>query len=89
MTPTRQDLIDFVYHEARLIDERRFPEWLDLFAEDGMYWMPLEWNQQDEWLTTSLMHEDKLMLRVRVERLEGERTFSHRQDHLCADAGPC
>ena len=83
MTPGKQELIDFIYHEARLIDERRFVEWLDLFAEDAMYWMPLEWDQQDEWLTTSLMHEDKLMLRVRVERLEGERTFSQKPKSRC------
>lgn len=29
----------FLYREARLLDERRFGEWLDLFAEDARYWM--------------------------------------------------
>ena len=41
MIPTDQQLIDFVIREARLIDQHRFEEWLDLFAEDGFYWMPL------------------------------------------------
>ena len=45
--PTDQELIDFVIREARLIDQQRFEEWLDLFAEDGIYWMPLEWGQTD------------------------------------------
>jgi 3-phenylpropionate/cinnamic acid dioxygenase small subunit len=27
------------YREARLLDERRFREWLDLFTEDVRYWM--------------------------------------------------
>ena len=45
--PTNQDLIDFVLHETRLIDTHRFDEWLDLFADDGIYWMPLEWGQTD------------------------------------------
>ncbi len=76
MTPTAQDLIDFVISEARMIDERRFPEWLDLFTEDGIYWMPLEPDQEEEHLTTSLMYEDRLLLRTRVQRLEGQRTFS-------------
>lgn len=35
--PAETDLADFVYREARLIDERRFHEWFDLFAEDGHY----------------------------------------------------
>ena len=34
--PTDQELIDFVIREARLIDQHRFEEWLDLFAEDGL-----------------------------------------------------
>ena len=86
MQVKEQDLINFVYHEARLLDERKFVEWLDLFTDDALYWMPLEWDQEDDRLMTSLMHEDLLQLRVRVERLEGERTFSQkpksRSQHL-------
>jgi 3-phenylpropionate/cinnamic acid dioxygenase small subunit len=29
----------FLYREARLLDERRFHEWLDLLTEDARYWM--------------------------------------------------
>jgi 3-phenylpropionate/cinnamic acid dioxygenase small subunit len=29
----------FVYREARLLDERRFRDWLKLFTEDIHYWM--------------------------------------------------
>ena len=76
--PTNQDLIDFVLHETRLIDTHRFDEWLDLFADDGIYWMPLEWGQTDPRLTTSLMYEDRLLLQIRVERLKGNRTFSQK-----------
>ena len=81
--PTNQDLIDFVIREARLIDQHRFDEWLDLFAEDGFYWMPLEWGQTDRKLTASLMHEDKLLLKIRVERLKGNRTFSQKPKSRC------
>ena len=81
--PTDRDLIDFVIREARLIDQHRFEEWLDLFADDGIYWMPLEWGQTDTRLTASLMHEDKLLLTVRVERLKGNRTFSQKPKSRC------
>jgi 3-phenylpropionate/cinnamic acid dioxygenase small subunit len=81
--PTDQELIDFVIREARMIDQHRFEEWLDLFAEDGVYWMPLEWGQTDTRLTASLMHEDKLLLTVRVERLKGNRTFSQKPKSRC------
>ena len=35
--PSEHELIDFVYHEARLLDEKRFEEWYELFTEDGLY----------------------------------------------------
>jgi 3-phenylpropionate/cinnamic acid dioxygenase small subunit len=75
---TREDLVAFVYHEARLIDEQRFDEWLTLFAPDGFYWMPLEHGQTDRKLTASLMDDDLFLLRLRVERLKGNRTYSQK-----------
>jgi len=86
-----KQLIDFVYAEARLLDEQRFDDWLNLFTEDGHYWMPLAPGQQDPRLHTSLLYEDKLLLRVRVERLAGARTFSQqprsRSHHLLQQPG--
>ncbi|MEH2523199.1 MULTISPECIES: aromatic-ring-hydroxylating dioxygenase subunit beta [unclassified Bradyrhizobium] len=81
--PTDQELIDFVVSEARLIDQQRFDEWLDMYADDAFYWMPLEWNQTDPRLTCSLMYEDKLLLSIRVERLKGARTFSQKPKSRC------
>jgi 3-phenylpropionate/cinnamic acid dioxygenase small subunit len=80
---TAEDLVAFVYREARLLDEQRFDEWLDLFAEDGRYWMPLEHGQTDRRLTASLMDEDMLLLRIRVERLRGLRTYSQKPKSRC------
>jgi len=31
---------DFVYKEARLADEARYAEWLALWTDDGVYWVP-------------------------------------------------
>lgn len=76
--PSDRDLIDFVVNEAALLDRRRFDEWLALFTEDGHYWMPLEPGQTDPHLVASLMYDDKLLLKIRVERLKGDRTFSQK-----------
>jgi 3-phenylpropionate/cinnamic acid dioxygenase small subunit len=76
--PSDQALIDFVLREARLLDEQRFDDWTALFTEDGHYWMPVEPGQTDPRLTTSLLYEDKLLLRIRAERLKGARTFSQK-----------
>jgi 3-phenylpropionate/cinnamic acid dioxygenase small subunit len=40
----QQDVEQFLYKEARLLDERRLEEWLDLLAEDLHYWMPMRRN---------------------------------------------
>ena len=83
---TSQALIDFVYAEARMLDEQRFDAWLDLFTEEGHYWMPLAHDQTDPRLHTSLLYEDRLLLQIRIERLNGARTFSQqprsRSHHL-------
>ncbi|MEO4001438.1 aromatic-ring-hydroxylating dioxygenase subunit beta [Mesorhizobium sp. CAU 1732] len=81
--PSRDDLIDFVYDEARMLDDGRFDEWLALWKPDGMYWMPLDYNQQDAKHVTSLLHEDFFMIKLRVERFKGERTFSQKPKTRC------
>ena len=80
---TREALVDFVYAEARMLDEGHFDAWLNLWAPEGIYWMPLDWNQQDAIHETSLLHEDQFMLRLRVERLNGARTFSQKPKSRC------
>ncbi len=83
MTPTEQDLIRFVVREARLLDEKRFDEWLTLFTEDGYYWVPLAHGQTDPVLHTSLAYEDRLLLQLRVERLKSPRAFSQQPPSRC------
>jgi 3-phenylpropionate/cinnamic acid dioxygenase small subunit len=83
MTITRDTIIDFIYAEARMLDEGRFSEWLDLWLPDGHYWMPLDYKQTDPHLVTSLMYEDIFMLKLRIERLNGARTFSQKPKSRC------
>ena len=81
--PNDQQLSEFVYREALILDELRFDDWLDLFTEDGYYWMPLSPTQTDPLLHTSLLYEDKLLLKVRIERLHGKRTYSQQPQSRC------
>ena len=39
-----QDIAQFLYAEAELLDGRRHDEWLALLAEDIRYWMPMRRN---------------------------------------------
>jgi 3-phenylpropionate/cinnamic acid dioxygenase small subunit len=81
--PTRQDLIDFVVHEARLLDEKRFDEWNALFTDDAFYWVPLMPGQTDGLNYTSHLYEDKLLRELRIERLKSPRAFSQQPPSRC------
>ena len=83
---TKQDLIDFVVLEARLLDAKRYEEWNALFTDDAMYWVPLVPDQEDGVNHTSHLYEDKLLRELRIERLKSPRAFSQqppsRSHHL-------
>lgn len=65
---SRAEAENFLYEEARLIDEGRHEEWLDLFAEDGIYWLPIKADAApNEHL--SLIFDDNLRREERVYRL--------------------
>ena len=75
----RQEVEEFLYHEANLLDERHFGAWLDLLAEDLVYFMPIRRNvkfgthadagdtRQGEGI--SWFDEDKWTLTKRVEQI--------------------
>lgn len=73
---TYDEVAAFLYHEARLLDQRRWQDWLALFAADGMYWAPLTHDQPDPINHVSLFYEDAMMREVRAQRLEQKRAWS-------------
>ena len=69
----RARLEEFIMHEARLLDERRFRDWMALFADDGTYWVPAVPDQQSPFDQASLFYDDRELMKTRVERLEHPR----------------
>ena len=72
---TRQEAEDFLYEEARLLDDRDFPSWLDLFTEDAIYWIPIE-EHSDPTRATSILWDDAQLRALRVHQLAHERNFA-------------
>src|SRR5262247_2253169 len=72
------ELMPFYIREAWLLDERKFTEWLDLFTDDVLYFMPRRKNvrrrEADREVTPlgdlALVEDDKTYLQMRVARLE-------------------
>jgi 3-phenylpropionate/cinnamic acid dioxygenase small subunit len=66
----------FLYHEARLLDTQRYEEWLDLFTDDATYWVPLEQDQKDPLETSSIIHDDRTLLELRVKQARHPRAHA-------------
>jgi benzoate/toluate 1,2-dioxygenase beta subunit len=64
---------EFIIHEARLLDERRFRDWMGLFADDGSYWVPATPDQTSPFDQASLFYDDRELMKTRIERLEHPR----------------
>ena len=78
MAAERAEIENLLYTEARLLDERRFDEWLDLFTDDAIYWIPAGGEAPDPKRHVSLIYDDRTRLGQRVERLRGG--FAHSQE---------
>ena len=65
----------FLYREARLLDTHRLEEWLELFADEATYWVPLVHGQPDPYEHSSIIHDDRTLLAIRV------RQYSHPRAH--------
>jgi 3-phenylpropionate/cinnamic acid dioxygenase small subunit len=72
------ELMQFYIREAWLLDERKLRQWLDLFTDDVLYFMPRRKNvrrrEADREVTSlgdlALIEDDKRYLQMRVARLE-------------------
>ena len=76
---TRTEIEDFIFYENRLLDDRKFEEWLELYREDAEYWMPA-WDVDDT-LTQDPQREISLIyypnrggLEDRIFRIRTERS---------------
>ena len=67
--PTVEAAQRLLFHEARLLDERRYEEWLELFTEDGIYWLPMHHEDGNDPATSiSIIYDDAQRRSERVYR---------------------
>jgi 3-phenylpropionate/cinnamic acid dioxygenase small subunit len=69
-------LQQFLWHEAHLLDTQRYEEWLELYTGDATYWVPLEQGQKDPLETSSIVHDDRTLLGLRVKQLRHPRAHA-------------
>jgi 3-phenylpropionate/cinnamic acid dioxygenase small subunit len=77
----RESIRDFLYLESMALDERRFRDWLALFAHDARYEVPVRVTRENlaDWElspTSRIFDDTKTTLEVRVRRLETDFSWS-------------
>jgi 3-phenylpropionate/cinnamic acid dioxygenase small subunit len=71
-----REVEQFLYLQAELLDGKHWQAWIDLFAADGVYWMPIA-PEQTEWDgTPSIFVEDKLLMEIRKGRVSHPNAWS-------------
>src|SRR5207245_2591900 len=75
----------FLYREARLMDEQRYDEWLDLWTEDALYFVPCNDEEIDPKRHVTLIYDDRTRLEDRIEEAQRgagyERETKNRHHH--------
>ncbi|MBT2739943.1 aromatic-ring-hydroxylating dioxygenase subunit beta [Bacillus sp. ISL-77] len=70
MNITRQEIEDFLFHEAELLDEFKLKEWVALFASNGTYVIPPIGNPDADFKKSLFfVHDDRARLEQRALRL--------------------
>jgi len=75
---TQHAVEQFLYHQADLLDRKQWQEWIDLFTDDGVYWMPPEPSYTTWDGTPAIFAEDKNLMRVRMGRVLHPDAWSQR-----------
>ena len=73
---TQHAVEQFLYKQAEILDDRRWDEWLNLFTEDGRYWMPVTKDQETGDGVPNIFYEDINLMKVRVRRVTHPRAHS-------------
>ena len=71
-----EEVRQFLYHEAQLLDSGELEAWLELFTEDATYWVPLERGQKDPLETSSIIYDDRALLELRVKQARHPRAHA-------------
>jgi 3-phenylpropionate/cinnamic acid dioxygenase small subunit len=71
-----REIEQFLYRQSELLDGKQWQDYIDLFADDGVYWMPVT-PEQTEWEgSPSIFAEDKFMMEVRMGRVTHPTAWS-------------
>ena len=81
MTDLQKEVTNLVYRESTLLDRREWDEWIDMYAEDAVYWVP-SWVNEEETTNDPELQLNLIYLRNRggledrVFRIESRDSYA-------------
>jgi 3-phenylpropionate/cinnamic acid dioxygenase small subunit len=66
----------FLYREARFMDAHAYDDWVALWADDGVYWLPCNLDDYDPAKHVSLVYENHDGLKDRIDRLKSGQAWA-------------
>jgi len=76
MSTDRHQVENFLYREARLMDQHAYDEWFALWAEDALYWIPCNDDDIDPERHVSIVYENRRGLEDRIARLKSGAAYA-------------
>jgi len=83
------ELERFLYLEASYLDRPDLDKWIELYTEDGTYWMPAVPGQEDPEMHISLFYDDRVLMEVRrrnfVHPAAASKDYDVRASHIISN----
>jgi benzoate/toluate 1,2-dioxygenase beta subunit len=80
---------EFLYLEAAFLDRPDLDAWIELYTEDGTYWMPASEDQPDPVDHISLIYDDRVMMEIRrrnfVHPRAASKDYKVRASHIISN----
>lgn len=76
MPVDRSQVENFLYREARLMDEHAYDEWFALWTDDALYWVPSNDDDFDPQRHVSIVYENKSRIEDRIFRLKSGAAYA-------------
>jgi 3-phenylpropionate/cinnamic acid dioxygenase small subunit len=70
-----EEVTALIQSEAALLDDCRYEEWIALFTEDCLYWVPVSPEMDSPYDGPSHFRDDRQVMMVRTHRLANPRAF--------------
>lgn len=71
----KQTIEALILRECRLLDQGLLDEWLQMYTQDAIYWLPIDENA-DPLSDSSIIYDNRLRLEVRVEQFVRQKRVS-------------